>query len=75
MELEKIREIVAELMSRDVSEINEHTRFLRDLGMDSLDVFQLMVEVEAYFGIDIRVEAISGIKTVGEAAELISTLA
>ncbi|MCL2703521.1 MAG: phosphopantetheine-binding protein [Defluviitaleaceae bacterium] len=75
MELEKIKEIVSGLMSRDVSEVTEHTRFFKDLGMDSLDVFQLVVEVEAYFGIDIAEGAIERLATVGDAAELVKSLA
>ena len=75
MELEKIREIVAGMTQRDMSEIQEHTRFSRDLGMDSLDVFQLTVELEAYFSMDIPENALAKIKTIGDAAELLKTLA
>ena len=69
MELEKIRELIAGITLRDISEIHEHTRFLKDLGMDSLDVFQLIVEMEAYFGVDIPEAALHKIKTAGDAAE------
>jgi len=75
MELEKIKIIASELMSRDISELNAHTRFSRDLGMDSLDVYQLIVEIEAYFNVDISDSAIERLKTIGDTAELVKTLA
>ena len=75
MELEKIREITAGLTMRDMSEIQEYTRFFKDLGMDSLDVFQLAAEIEVYFGVDIPEEALEKIKTVGDAAKLVESLA
>jgi acyl carrier protein len=74
MELEKIKEITAGLMTRDISELNAHTRLSKDLAMDSLDVCQLIVEVEAYFGIDISDGAIERIRTIGDAAELVRAL-
>ena len=75
MELEKIRELTAGFTMRDLSEIHEHTRFLKDLGMDSLDVLQLIVEIETYFGVEFGDEAQREIKTVGNAAEMVRKLA
>ena len=39
MELEKLREVIAEVLSVDTKEITLETTFLEDLGADSLDVF------------------------------------
>ena len=74
MELDKIKELIGGILSLDISEIeklNEHTRLFSDLGMDSLDLFQLVVEAEAYFGISLNENAIPTIKTIGDAAELV----
>jgi acyl carrier protein len=74
MELDKIIEITAELMSVSIDEINENTRFVKDLGMDSLDIFQLAAEIEDSFGIDIPEDAMKTVKTVKDAAEMLKRL-
>lgn len=71
MELTVIIELLAGLMSADPARINEKTRFDKDLGMDSLDVFQLMSEAEDAFGVDFEPEAVSGFKTAGELTEYV----
>jgi acyl carrier protein len=74
MELEKIREIIAGLMAYNIDDIKEHTRFIKDLGMDSLDVYQLVIEIEIYFGVYINDGVISRLKTVRDAAEMVRVL-
>lgn len=71
MELEKLKEIIAEVLSVDPREVTEQTRFVEDLCADSLDVYQIVMEIEETFGIGISEEEIEKISTVGEAMELI----
>ncbi len=71
MELEKLKEIIAEVLSVDPREVTEQTRFVEDLCADSLDVYQIVMEIEETFGIGISEEDIEKISTVGEAMELI----
>src|SRR5689334_2041378 len=47
------------------------TSFREDLGADSLDVVELMMELEGKFGLEIPEEEIKRIETVGEMIELI----
>ncbi len=71
MELEKLQEVIANVLSVDPKEITLETTFLEDLGADSLDVFQIIMGIEEVFHIEIPAEKVEHISTVGEAVELI----
>ena len=71
MELEKLREIIAEVLSVDPREVTEETTFVGDLCADSLDVYQIIIGIEEVFDIEISAAAVEKIETVGEAVELI----
>lgn len=73
MELEKLREVIAEVLSVDTKEIAPETTFLEDLGADSLDVYQIVMGIEEAFHIEISAEEAERITTVGEAVELIKS--
>ena len=69
MEFEKLKQIVAEILSVDPRELTEETNFIDDLCADSLDLYQVIQEET--FEIAIPEEEAEKIKTVGEAVELI----
>lgn len=71
MELEKLKEAIADILSVDPNEVTEETTFTEDLGADSLDVYQIVMKIEEAFEIEIPAETIQEISTVGEAVELI----
>ncbi len=71
MEFEKLQEIIAGVLNVDVKEITPETTFKEDLGADSLDIFQIIMELEDTFGISIENEEAEKIVTVGDAAEQI----
>ncbi len=71
MELEKLQEVIASVLSVDPKEITLETTFLEDLGADSLDVFQIIMGIEEVFHIEIPADKVERITTVGEAVELI----
>lgn len=73
MELEKLQEVIAEVLNVDPREITEDTTFLDDLGADSLDVYQIVMGIEDAFQIEIPAEKAERITTVGEAVELIKS--
>ena len=52
MELEKIREILAELLQIDSQTITEDSFLVDDLGADSLDLFQLQMRLEQEYEIE-----------------------
>ena len=71
MEFEKMQQIIADVLSVDLDEINLNTTFKDDLGADSLDVFQIIMAVEEEFNIEIPTEEAEKIVTVGDAVEAI----
>lgn len=71
MEFQKLKEIIAEVLSVDPDEITEETTFVGDLCADSLDLYQIMMGIEETFDIEISEEAARKIITVGEVEELI----
>ena len=71
MEFEKLKEIIAEVLSVDPDEVTLETTFTDDLGADSLDVFQIIMGVEEKLNIEVDTEAAEKLSTVGDAVELI----
>ena len=53
MTLEKVKELLAEHLEMDAAEITEETTF-EDLGVDSLDTVEIMMEMEDEFEIEIK---------------------
>ena len=71
MELEKLKAIIVHVLNVDINEITPETTFLVDLGADSLDVFQMIMEIEEEFDIEILTEVVEKIVSVGDAVEQI----
>ena len=71
MELEKLKRIIAEVMSIEVESITEDTSFVDDLGADSLDIFQIIMGMEEEYDIEIDSDTVDGIQTVRGAVEAI----
>jgi acyl carrier protein len=68
---EKVMDIVAEQLAVDREKIQPGTSFVNDLGADSLDTVELVMELEDEFDIDIPDDAAEKIQTVGQAIEFI----
>ncbi len=71
MELEKLKKVIAEVLNVDPEEITPESKFMDDLGADSLDVFQIIMGIEEEFDIEVPTEMAEKISTVEEAVELI----
>ena len=71
MEFDKLKEVIAGVLSVDPNEITLETTFTEDLGADSLDVFQIVMGIEEAFEIEIPADKAERITTVGEAVALI----
>lgn len=71
MELEKIQQIIAEVLNVDASEVMPGTTFTEELGADSLDLYQIILGVEDAFDIEIPQEEAEKIVTVADAIDLI----
>lgn len=73
MVFEKIKEIVIDQLGVNEEEVKLETNFIEDLGADSLDLFQVVMEIEDTF--NVKVENVEKIKTVGDAVKYIESIA
>ncbi len=69
--LDKVIQLISERFSVDVLKITKDTTFQEDLGADSLDVVELVMELEDVFGIQISDEDAEQIVTIGDAVNYI----
>ena len=67
----KVKAIIVDKLGVDESEVTPAASFTNDLGADSLDTVELIMEFEKAFGITIPDEAAEKISTVGDAVEQI----
>ena len=71
--LEKVSSIVAEQLSVDAGEVKPESNFQNDLGADSLDTVELIMEFEREFDIQIPDDQAEKIATVGQAIQYIES--
>jgi acyl carrier protein len=62
-----VREHLAAELDVDVERISETTRFREDLDADSLDLYELVMELEDRYGVVVSEEQATHIQTVGDA--------
>ena len=67
----KVKSIIAEQLGVGEDEIKIESAFIEDLGADSLDIVELVMELEEEFEITIPDDQAEKIKTVGEAIDYI----
>ncbi len=67
----KVKEIIIEKLGVDEAEVTESASFTQDLGADSLDTVELIMELEKAFEISIPDDAAEKISTVGDAVKYI----
>ena len=68
---EKVKKIVAEKLGVPEEKVTESAAFVNDLGADSLDVVEFVMEVEKEFDITIPDDAAAKLVTVGDAVKYI----
>jgi len=66
-----VREHLAEELEIDAERIAEGARFKEDLDADSLDLYELVMELEDTYGISVSEEQAAKIATVGDAVEFV----
>ena len=68
---EKVKEVIIDKLGVDESAITEEAHFVNDLGADSLDTVELIMEFEEEFSIEIPYEDAENITTVSSAMKYI----
>ena len=71
MELDRLINAIAEVLDLDKDKITADSKFVDDLGADSLDVLEIIKGIEDEFGIEIPTDQAESIVTVGDAYEKI----
>jgi acyl carrier protein len=69
---DKVRKILAENLSVPEDQVTMESRFQEDLDADSLDLVEAVLALEEEFGVSIPEEEMEGVKTVGQAANLVN---
>jgi len=68
---ERVKKIVVEHLNVDADKVTENASFIEDLGADSLDTVELVMDFEEEFGIESPDDAAESIVTVGDAVKYI----
>lgn len=70
--LQKVRSHLAEELGVDAGSISDATHFRNDLEADSLDLYELVMELEDTYGVKMSEQEAEGIETVGQAVDFVS---
>ena len=72
--LEKIKALLAEELGVNADEITAETSFKEDLGADSLDLFELVTNLEEEYSIEIPAEQLEEMTTVGKVIDYLNSI-
>ena len=70
---ERVKEVLGDQLGVEANDVTEEARFQEDLDADSLDLVELIMELEDQFAIKISDEDAQKIQTVGQAVDYVST--
>ncbi|HVX30115.1 MAG TPA: acyl carrier protein [Nitrolancea sp.] len=68
---ERVQSVVSEQLGVDLDKVTMEAEFVQDLNADSLDLVELIMQLEEEFGVEISDEQAESIVTVGDAFEFI----
>lgn len=71
---DKVKDIIVDRLGVDAEKVTPEASFKDDLGADSLDIAELVMELEDQFGMEIPDEEAEKINTVGDAVKYIESL-
>lgn len=73
MVLDKIKEIIKDVLGRDASSFDENTDIMNDLKLDSLDIVDLVMSVEDEWGVVVDDADIDSLRTLGDVVKYIES--
>ena len=71
--LTRVKEIIIDKLGIEESKITNDARFIEDLGADSLDTVELIMQFEEEFDIEISDEEAENLTTIGKSVEYINS--
>jgi acyl carrier protein len=69
----RVRKVLSEQLAVDESQVTPDARFAEDLNADSLDLVEAVLALEEEWNIEIPEEEMDGVKTVGQAVQLVAS--
>ncbi|HKZ76002.1 MAG TPA: acyl carrier protein [Actinomycetota bacterium] len=69
----RVRKVLAEQLAVDETQVTPDARFAEDLNADSLDLVEAVLALEEEWNIEIPEDEMDGVKTVGQAVELVAS--
>tara|TARA_Y100000022_G_scaffold87673_1_gene75543 strand:+ start:418 stop:660 length:243 start_codon:yes stop_codon:yes gene_type:complete len=72
---EKVYEIIARKLKKQVSDLKDEINLKKDLGADSIDTVEIVFEVEEFYKISVPDEYAETIHTIGDAVKVVEELA
>ena len=72
---EKVYEIIARKLKKQVSDLKDEINLKKDLGADSIDTVEIVFEVEEFYKISVPDEYAETIHTIGDAVKFVEELA
>lgn len=73
MTFEKVRAIIVDQIGVGEEEVKLETKLVDDLGIDSLEIFEIVMSLEEEFGLEIPNEDVEGITTVGQIVKYVES--
>ena len=71
MELEMLKDAIVKVLKIDAGELTLETRFVEDLGADSLDMYQIAMSLEEVFDVSFSEDDLKQVVTVNDAYQLL----
>lgn len=68
---QKFRQILAKKLKMKENEINKDSRLMDDIGVDSVDFWEIIAKVEQEFGIDVEDSDVKGVNTVQDVVNIL----
>ena len=69
---EKIAEFIGDQLSVSVDEITMDTDIMDEFGADSLDMMEMIMAIEEEYGVEVDMENVENIKTIGDVIEYLN---
>jgi len=73
MDDKKLLEIITQYTTYGVEDLKEEMDFSDDLGIDSLDLAQIIMAIEDEYDVELDEEALENVKTVGDALNMLKS--